>query len=83
MTNKTFFESANNKFFGKVLIEDKEEELKHISKSSLFHNIVLLHDELKEMQEERDTISNEYDKLYEENKNLELLISKYKDKSKK
>ena len=83
MTNKSFFEGPDNKFFGKILIEDKEEELKHISKSSLFHNIVLLHDELKEMQEERDTISNEYDKLYEENKNLELLISKHKDKPKK
>jgi len=76
MTNKDFFKDKNNKFFDVTLIVDKEDELKHISKSALFHNIVILQEQLDEITQERDLISKENDRLFEENQNLELLASK-------
>ena len=83
MTNEVFFKDAGrNKFFGKTIIENKEEELKHITKSSLFHNIVLLQDELRDAMDERDVCSEAEGKLHEENENLRTIISKLQNEIK-
>ena len=82
MTNKDFFKSNDNKFFDVTLILDKEEELKHVTKSALFHNIIVLQEQLDEIIKERDVISNEEKKLYEENQNLKIIIKKLKEQKK-
>jgi len=78
MTNKDFFKSVNNKFLGETIIKDREKELADISKSALLHNIECQDEALKEITEERDSISKELDRTYEENNNLRIIIDKLK-----
>lgn len=82
MTNKDFFEDKDNKFWDVTLIVDKEDELKHVTKSALFHNIVMLQEELKEIIDERDIISGEEKRLHEENQNLKTIIERLKEQKK-
>lgn len=80
MTNKDFFKSADNKMFGKTIIEDREKELADVSKSALMHNLDCEIEKRKEAEEERDSISKEEERLAEENRNLRTIISRLKDR---
>jgi len=82
MTNKDFFNSKDNKFWDVTLIVDKEDELKHVTKSALFHNIVCLSEQLNDIIEERDAISLEEERLNEEINNLKIIIDKLQIKNK-
>lgn len=64
----------NNTFFGKTIIEDKEAELKDITKSALVHNLVIEVDAKNEITKERDEIYSENEKLFEENEMLKKRV---------
>lgn len=68
--------TITNKFFGKTIIEDKEEELKDISKSALVHNIVIEKDAKDEIIKERDEIYEENERLH---KQVEFLSKKCRE----
>jgi len=82
MTNKDFFNSIDNKLFDVTLIVDKEEELKHVTKSALFHNIIILTEQLDEITKERDIIVEQEKRLTEENDNLKKIIKRLKEQKK-
>lgn len=82
MTNKDFFNSKDNKFFDVTIILDKEDELKHVTKSALFHNIIVLTEQLDEITKERDVISEQEERLTEENDNLKKIIQRLKEQNK-
>ena len=82
MTNKDFFNSIDNKLFDVTLIVDKEEELKHVTKSALFHNIIILTEQLDEITKERDIIVEQEKRLTEENDNLKKIIERLKEQKK-
>jgi len=80
MTNKDFFKGVDNKFFGQTIIKDKEKELADVSKSALAHALDCELESKREITEERDTISKELDRTYEENENLRTIIKKLQNR---